>query len=111
MAAVTATLNAVNKGIENTKPQRGVTLIEDWERALADADFRGSKGIARDLQSLHKALDKPEPDEARIRVLLGRLGAATVKAAEGASKGGDKLKQLGEALAKAGHADEDADTD
>ena len=44
-----ATMNAVNRGLEDLKPAKGADLIEDWEAALSDVDAPGAKGIARDL--------------------------------------------------------------
>ncbi|MFO6448518.1 hypothetical protein ACLBKU_15395 [Erythrobacter sp. NE805] len=102
-----ATMNAINKGLDDVKPQRGATMIEDWETALAETDVPGSKGIARDLASLRKQLEKDQPDGERIAALLHRLGEATVRISERAEKNQDKLKQLGEALTEAG--DEDVD--
>jgi hypothetical protein len=106
-----ATANAFNKGIENLSPRQAVKNIEDWETALADTDVPGSKGIARDLAALRKALDKPEPDAGRVEALLHRLGAATTKIAERADKNGDKLRQLGEALSDAGTEEPDEELD
>ena len=111
MPRFTATTNAFSKGIENTKPKAAIDLIEDWQSALADLDVRGAKGIARDLQALHRQLEASEPDAERIKTLVGRLGAATTKIAGSAEKGGDKLKALGEALTAAGGEDAGADKD
>ena len=109
----TATLNAFNRGIEETKPRQGTSMIEDWEAALSDVDIPGSKGIARDLASLRRQLEAAEPDTQRIEALLHRLGTAVTKIADKADKNGDKLKQLGEALSQSGseQADEDEDTE
>jgi uncharacterized protein YmfQ (DUF2313 family) len=106
-----ATMNAFNRGIEDTKPKAAIGLIEDWEAALAELDMPGAKGIARDLEALKKQLDKGEPDEERIDALLHRLGQATVKIAERAEKNQDKIRALGEALTNAGteQADEEED--
>lgn len=49
-----ATINAFNRGIEDIKPAAAVSLIEDWETALADVDVPGAKGISRDLTALRK---------------------------------------------------------
>jgi uncharacterized protein YmfQ (DUF2313 family) len=107
-----ATLNAINRGLDETKPAKGADLIEDWEAALADLDVTGAKGILRDLQSLRKQLEKGEPDADRVHALLHRLGEATVKIADRADKNGDKVKSLGEALVEAGdeQGDEEEDT-
>jgi hypothetical protein len=113
MARFAATMNAINKGLETTKPDKGVGLIEDWESAVADLDYPGAKGIARDLGALRKALEKPEPDAERIEALLHRLGQATVKIAERADKQQDKVRELGEALSEAGveQGDEEEDAE
>lgn len=102
-----ATLNAVNRGLDEMKPAKGADLIEDWEAALSEVDVPGAKGIARDLAALRKQLEKPEPDSERVTTLIHRLGQATTKISERADKQGDKLKELGDALTEAG--DEDAD--
>jgi len=107
----TTTLNAINRGLETSKPAKGADLIEDWEAALADSDVSGVKGILRDLTSLRKQLEKDEPDADRVHALLHRLGEATVKISERADKGGDKLKELGEALVEAGEAEGDEEED
>jgi hypothetical protein len=102
-----ATMNAINRGLDSTKPAKGADMIEDWEAALAETDVPGSKGIARDLAALRKQLEKQEPDGERVAALLHRLGQATTKIAEKSDKQQDKLKQLGEALTEAGDEDND----
>jgi uncharacterized protein YmfQ (DUF2313 family) len=102
-----ATMNAVNKGLDELHPTKGADLVEDWETALAEVDIPGAKGIARDLAALRKQLEKGEPDGARVLALINRLGQATTKIAEKSDKQSDKLKALGEALSEAG--DEDSD--
>jgi ABC-type transporter Mla subunit MlaD len=106
------TMNAINRGLETTKPAKGTDMIEDWEAALADIDISGSKGILRDLGSLRKQLESAEPNADRIHALLHRLGAATTKIADKADKSQDKLKALGAALTEAGEdsPDEEEDT-
>ena len=106
-----ATMNAVNRGLDQTKPDKGAHLVEDWETALADADFTGAKGILRDLTSLRKQLEKDSPDADRVHALLHRLGEATAKAGDKADKNGDKVKALGEALVEAGEEDKDEEED
>lgn len=106
-----ATMNAINCGLESTKPARGADMVEDWETALADVDVPGAKSIMRDLAALRKQLEKGEPDADRIHALLHRLGAATTRIADKADKSGDKLKALGEALTEAGEEDKDEDED
>ena len=106
-----STMNAINRGLDGTKADRGAHMVEDWETALADVDVTGAKGILRDLTSLRKQLEKGEPDADRIHALLHRLGEATVKIADKADKQGDKLRELGKALTEAGEADADEEED
>lgn len=110
---VTTTLNAINRGLENTKADKGAHLVEEWEAAVADLDAPGAKGIARDLAALRKQLESGSANADRIYAILHRLGAATTKIADKADKNGDKVRQLGEALAEAGeeHPDEAEDTE
>lgn len=110
-ARFTATLNAVNRGLEKTKPEKGADMIEDWETAVSELDLPGAKGIARDLGALRKQLERDKPDEGRIDALLHRLGEATVKISERAEKQGDKVRELGEGLIEAGEAQGDEDED
>ncbi len=107
------TMNAINRGLDETKPDKGAHMVEDWEAALADLDVTGAKGILRDLGSLRKQLEKDTPDADRVHALLHRLGVATTKIADKADKSQDKLKALGEALTEAGEdqPDEDEDTE
>lgn len=105
------TMNAINRGLDGTKADKGADMVEDWEAALADVDAAGAKGILRDLGSLRKQLERGEPDADRVHALLHRLGAATVKIADKADKSQDKLKALGEALTEAGEDSPDEDED
>jgi hypothetical protein len=107
------TMNAINRGLDATKPSKGADMVEDWEAALAETDTPGAKGILRDLGSLRKQLERDEPDADRVHALLHRLGTATTKIADKADKSQDKLKALGEALTEAGEdsPDEEEDTE
>lgn len=107
------TMNAINRGLESTKPAKGADMIEDWETALSDVDVPGSKGIQRDLAALRKQLEREQPDADRIHDLLHRLGEATTRIAGRADTNQEKLKNLGEALVEAGDAapDEAEDTE
>ncbi|MBW6528739.1 hypothetical protein KZ813_18005 [Sphingomonas sp. RHCKR7] len=105
------TMNAINRGLEDTKPAKGATMVEDWEAALAEVDTTGAKGILRDLASLRKQLEKDQPDADRVHDLLHRLGAATTKIADKADKQQDKLKALGAALSEAGEEQPDEEED
>ncbi|QQV78806.1 hypothetical protein H5J25_03020 [Sphingomonas aliaeris] len=106
-------MNAINRGLDETKPTKGADMVEDWEAALADVEIPGSKGILRDLGALRKQLEKDAPDADRVHALLHRLGVATTKIADKADKSQDKLKALGEALREAGEeeAEEEEDTE
>ena len=101
------TTNAINRGLSNTKPDKGAHLVEDWETALSETDAPGAKSILRDLGALRKQLERGEPDADRVHALLHRLGQATVKIADKAEKNGDKIRALGEALTEAGEEDTD----
>ena len=105
------TINAINRGLDSTKPDKGAHLVEDWETALADTDVTGAKGILRDLTSLRKQLEKENPDSDRIHALLHRLGEATIKIADKADKNGDKIRELGQALTEAGEEEHDEEHD
>jgi hypothetical protein len=103
-ARFTATQNAFEKGIENTKPNAAVKMIQGWEDELAKTDVSGAKGIAGDLESLRKALEKEEPDGGRITRLLGELAESIKKIAGRVEdeKIAAKLEELGGALENSG---------
>ena len=105
------TMNAINRGLDATKPTKGADMVEDWEAALADTEISGAKGILRDLGALRKQLEKDTPDADRVHALLHRLGTATTKIADKADKSQDKLKALGEALTEAGEDAPDEEED
>lgn len=88
--------------IEKADGKKGATLIGDWETELGKIDTPGAKGILHNLEALRKQLEKDGPDAERVGKLLGELGEATTKIADRDDKSGDKLKQLGAALSKAG---------
>lgn len=104
MPRYAATLNAVEKGLENVTPAAGVTLLDDWIEQLNGVDKPGVKALAGDLDRLKKELGKGDGANAdAIHKLLGKLGEATVKAADAADGvNPDKLRQLGEALQSVG---------
>lgn len=106
-----ATLNAFNRGIENLKPAAAVSMIEDWETALADIEIPGTKGIARDLGALRKQLESASPDGERISAIVARLGDAVMKISDRAETNGEKLKNLGTALGDSGDAQQDEEED
>lgn len=103
MVQYAETQHALENGIENLSAEKAVTIIEKWEDSLKDVEASGAKGIVRDLGALKTALQKPEPDEAKIKALMTKLGEATTKIADGADGGaGEKLTSLGGGLTKAG---------
>lgn len=95
-----ATANAFEKGIESTKPAAAIKMIEGWEDALSSVDLPGTKGIASDLGALEKALGSDQPDEEKVKSLLGKLSESVTKIA-GRTDGTvqPKLEELGQALA------------
>lgn len=88
--------------IEKRNAGHGAGLVADWEKELAKVDAPGAKSILHNLVSLRKQLEKDEPDADRLAKLLADLGEGTTRIADHADKGGDKLKELGAALSKAG---------
>ena len=106
-----ATINAFNRGIEDMKPAAAVSLIEDWETALAEVDVPGAKGIARDLATLRKQLESSIPDGERVAAIVARLGDSVTKIAPRAEKVTEKLTGLGEVLSDAGSAQDDEEID
>ena len=88
--------------VEKTNAGKGATLAGEWEKELGKLDTPGAKGIQHNLESLRKQLEKDEPDVERVGKLLGELGEATTRIAERAETNGDKLKELGAVLSKAG---------
>ncbi|MDT7935019.1 MAG: hypothetical protein RQ833_10530 [Sphingomonadaceae bacterium] len=117
MARFAATMKAVEQGLDNVSPGNGAKAANDWIEQLGEAEFRGAKGIARDLDRLVKELERDEPREVNVRRILAKLGPATEKAAEGAEGvNQDKLRELAKALTEAGQghdaeAEDDADAD
>ena len=105
------TINALNRGIDSTKPDKGADMIEDWEAALAEIDTPGAKGILRDLGSLRKQLERETPDAERVHALLHRLGTATSRIADKAETNQEKLKTLGDALTESGEDMPDEEED
>ena len=106
-ARFTTTINAFEKGIEKTKPQSAVKMIQGWEDELAKTDVSGAKGIAKDLEALRKALDKDEPDGERVMKLMSDLAESTSKIAPRVDdpKVGPKLEELGQALESVGQTE------
>ncbi len=112
MASFAPTLEAFKKGITRMTVSAAVKNIEGWEDKLESIEVSGSKTILRDLGALKKALQMDEPDGARIRELMSRLGTQTASISEKSDgRDNDKLTQLGEALTSAGDSEEDQDED
>ena len=103
MPQFAATTKAFEKGVETLAPEASIKLIESWEGQLEGAEFKEAKAIHRDLEALKKELAKGDKMSGeKVQQLTAKLGAETVKAAGAVEgSGGDKVKALGEALAKA----------
>ena len=104
MPQFAATTKAFEKGVESLSPDAAVKIIESWEGQLAEAEFKEAKAIHRDLEALKKELGKGEKMSGdKVKQLTAKLGAETVKSAGSVEgSGGDKVKAIGEALAKVG---------
>lgn len=114
MPRYAALQSAIEKGLEQVKPDQGVKLIDDWIGQLEGSDKKGAKGISGDLAKLKQELERPQPREQNVLKLVHKLGEATVKSADEASgSNAEKLRALGEALANAGneHAEEEEGND
>ena len=103
MPRYAATLNALEKGVGSISPDAAVKLIEDWETQLGELDSKGAKTLVKDLGALKKELGKGDKlDGAKVQELTAKLGGETTAIADEDDKGADKLRQIGEALSKAG---------
>lgn len=102
MPRFAATTKALEKGVDNLAPEAAIKLIDDWEGQLKDAEFKEAKAIHRDLEALKKELGKGDKmNGEKVQQLTAKLGAETIKAAAGVEGGGgEKVKSIGEALAK-----------
>lgn len=103
-ARFTTLHNQLEKGLESVKADAGVRQIEYWENELKDVEVSGVKGLTHDLESLKKALAADEPDAARVKSLLHKIGGETTRVAGRVDdeKVAAKLKEVGEMLEKAG---------
>jgi uncharacterized protein YfkK (UPF0435 family) len=82
---------------------RDLRRIDGWINALQSADSKELKPIADMLGQLRDELGKDQADNAAVMRLIGQLGEQTTKAASMADgELGDKIKQLGQTLSKAG---------
>jgi hypothetical protein len=103
MPRFAATNTALEKGVENIKPDAAIKIIADWEQQLEGAEFKGAKGIVRDLGALRKELEKGDKLKGeRVQQLTAKLGQATVAAAGEDERDADKLRDIGEKLAAVG---------
>ena len=94
--------HAAEKGFQNTNPVAGTKLVGEWAKEVEGLDVAGAKGLHGELVQLERELGKDTPDEDRVKTLLGKIGAATIKLAEKCDdeKVGAQVRALGEALAK-----------
>ena len=112
MPRFAATTNALEKGVDSIKPDAAVKLIEDWEQQLEGAEFKGAKGLLRDLGALRKELEKGEKMKGeRVQQLTAKLGQATVAVADQDERNADKLRDIGEKLNSVGDAESDDDAE
>ena len=103
MPRFAATANAFEKGVENIKPDAAIKLIQDWEQQLEGAEFKGAKGIVRDLGALRKELEKGDKLKGeRVQQLTAKLGQATIAAAGEDERDAEKLRNIGERLSAVG---------
>ncbi len=91
------TQGAVENGLQNVDPQAGAGIARQWASELQGA---GATELSGDLESLATELEAGSPDTGRISTLLGKLGPATVAAADSCQDPavGQKVRALGEAL-------------
>ena len=88
--------------ISELKPEAAIKNIEGWEQFLEKHEVDGAKKLTTDLEKLKKLISAEEPDGAKIKALMEKLGketAATASHAKGAEA--EAIKKLGEALQKA----------
>lgn len=99
------TLNALQGNVTDLDPKKGADLIDKWTADMENADWRGAKTIHGNLVSLKRELEGGEPDAAKIKDLLTKLGEETGRAAPHAQgNAGAQLEQLAEALKQAGNS-------
>ena len=102
-ARFTTLNNALEKGIDTIKADAGIKQIEYWENELKDVDVSGVKGLLHDLEALKKLLGADEPDTAKVKALVHKIGGETTRIGGRADeKTADKIKELGGKLEKAG---------
>ena len=99
-----ATEHAAEKGLANTTPAAGASLVADWVKEIEKVDAPGAKGLHTDLVQLEKELKKDQPDAGHIKKLLTKMGPETVKLAGKCEdpKVGEKVRSLGEMLSHSG---------
>jgi len=104
MATLDATITALKKGVTEMTVKAAVTNIEGWQKKLDAEEETPLKTISKELDQLKELLQEEKPDGKAIGKLMVKLGHQTAKAAGGADKEGDKVKEMGELLAKAGES-------
>ncbi|WP_420392455.1 hypothetical protein [Acuticoccus sp.] len=98
--------------LSNASVDAAVKNIEMWQESVGELEASGSKSVARDLEALKKAITSDKPDGDKIAKIMARLGDRTNKlAGEASDSNAEKLRNIGDALAKhgSGHAAEEDD--
>ena len=88
----------LDKGLDQIKAAEGVKQIEYWETELKDVELSGVKGLLHDMEALKKLLQASEPDSAKIKALLHKIGGETTRVGGRAEdvKAAEKIKEVGE---------------
>ncbi|HEX8386455.1 MAG TPA: hypothetical protein VF576_09740 [Rubricoccaceae bacterium] len=105
VAAVSATVDDIERGLTVLPLSKGINRIDDWRRELTDTERDDLRPIADALGELHGALTGEGRDAAVIGALLVRIGTLTEAAADDADEAlQNGLRRLGSVLRHAGSA-------
>lgn len=99
MPQFAATIKHLQEGVKGFTKAAAIKNIEGWEATLEKVEVTGVKGIVRDLESLKKHLQAEDVKGDQVQKLVQKLAKETVAIAAKSDKDGEKIKQLGEALA------------
>ncbi|MFN3595689.1 MAG: hypothetical protein ACK41D_00285 [Rubricoccaceae bacterium] len=103
-AALTATTEALQQGVENVPLARALGRIADWKLQIEATGREDLAPIAQGLGQLQDALTGEGLDAQRIGQLLADLGTQTAAAEAGDDEVRNRLERLGNLLRHAGHA-------
>lgn len=103
-AALTATTDALEQGVENVPLARALGRIADWKLQIEATGREDLVPIAEGLGRLQEALTGEGLDAQRIGRLLADLGAQTAAAEAADPEIRLRLERLGNLLRHAGHA-------